>query len=135
MSADDRPEQVPRLRTSGLLRPGEPHVRHVLHEELYAWLPKDAEARVQVYNWEIGPGGKTAWHIHNGAAFMIVTEGRIAIEFKDKLVPYEAGDVYPEPIGVLHRGTNLDAEHPVSGFAFIVTPPGREHVVNVKEPW
>jgi hypothetical protein len=35
-----------------------------------------------VYAWEIGPGKPTAWHIDNGAAFMLVTAGGIAIDFQ-----------------------------------------------------
>ena len=45
------------------------------------------------------------------------------------------GDAYIEPIGVVHRAVNPDPEHSFACVGFVVTPPDREHVVNVKEPW
>ncbi|HEY2319603.1 MAG TPA: cupin domain-containing protein [Solirubrobacteraceae bacterium] len=134
MTASSNPP-VARLTLSGFLSPGEPHHRKVLYEEVYRLLPKEPDARVCVYAWEIGPGRHTAWHIHNGAAFMLVTEGRIAIEFQDENKSYTAGDVYPEPIGVVHRAINPDPGNSVCGVAFIATPADREHVVNINEPW
>jgi quercetin dioxygenase-like cupin family protein len=124
-----------RLKLSGLLGAGQEATRDVLFEELYSQLPRDPEARVCIYAWEIAPLGHTAWHLHNGPAFMIPTEGRIVIQFKDEERPFEAGDVYYEPVGVVHRAFNPDPERSVCGIAWIATSPDREHVVNVKEPW
>ncbi len=135
MSATPKSDKVARLQLEGLLGPGQEATRNVLFEELYAQLPKDPEAQVCIYAWEIAPLGHTAWHLHNGPAFMIPTEGRIVIEFQNEEQAYEAGEVYFEPIAVVHRAFNPDPEHPVCGIAWVATPPGREHVVNVKEPW
>ena len=93
MSATAGNEKVARLKLSDLLEPGQESTRNVLFEELYAQLPKDPEARVCVYAWEIAPLGHTAWHLHNGPAFMIPTEGRIVIEFQHEQRAFEAGEV------------------------------------------
>jgi quercetin dioxygenase-like cupin family protein len=136
MSSDDAPHSGPlHLQLSGLLPPGVMHNRIMRFEELYSALPKDAAVRVGVYTSEIAPGGATAWHFHNGAGFFIVLQGRVRIEFKDTTRSYQAGDAYAEPIGVIHRAVNPDPEHPFACVGFVVTPPDREHVVNVKEPW
>jgi len=123
------------LQFTGLLEPGVMHSRVMRLEELYNALPKDAAVRMGVYTSEIAPGGSTSWHFHNGAGFFLVTQGRVRVEFKNTTRSYQAGDAYIEPIGVIHRAVNPDPEHSFACVGFVVTPPDREHVVNVKEPW
>jgi quercetin dioxygenase-like cupin family protein len=128
------PESL-RIQLSGFLPPGKSHSRKIRFEELYESLPKDASVRVGVYTSEIAPGGATDWHLHNGAGFFLVLQGRVTIEFKETTRHYQAGDAYAEPIGVLHRAVNPEPEIPFYCVGFVVTPKDREHVVNVKEPW
>jgi quercetin dioxygenase-like cupin family protein len=128
------PEDM-RIQLSGFLEPGMAHHRNMRFDELYEFLPKDASVRVGVYTSEIAPGGATAWHLHNGAGFFLVLQGRITIEFKDTVRHYRAGDAYAEPIGVIHRAVNPETEIPFICVGFVVTPKDRDHVVNVKEPW
>ena len=45
------------LKLSGYTSPEQQLFRNVLFDELYASLPKDPQARVQIYNAEIAPGG------------------------------------------------------------------------------
>ena len=128
------PENL-RIQLSGLLGPGMVHNRNMRFDELYEFLPKDASVRVGIYTSEIAPGGQTSWHLHNGAAFFLVLQGRVTIEFKDTKRHYQAGDAYAEPIGVIHRAINPEPEIPFICVGFTVTPKDREPVVNVKEPW
>jgi quercetin dioxygenase-like cupin family protein len=123
------------LQMSGFLQPGMSHSRNMRFDELYELLPKDPTVRVGIYTSEIAPGGATAWHLHNGAGFFLVVQGRVTIEFKDTTRSYQAGDAYAEPIGKLHRALNPEAEIPFICVGFVVTPQDRDHVVNVKEPW
>jgi hypothetical protein len=45
-----------KLQLDGYLQPGQGFYRNVLLDTLYASLPRDPQARVQVYNYEIAPG-------------------------------------------------------------------------------
>ena len=47
-------------------------------------LPKDPQAKVQIYNAEIAPGGYTNWHCHNGATFFIALQGIFEAEFEER---------------------------------------------------
>ena len=128
------PENL-RIQLTGLLGPGMMHNRVMRFDELYESLPKDASVQVGIYTSEIAPGGQTSWHLHNGPAFFLVLQGRVAIEFKDSTRHYQAGDAYVEPIGVIHRATNPEPEIPFICVGFTITPKDRDPVVNVKEPW
>ena len=128
------PENL-RVQLTGLLAPGTQHNRVMRFNELYESLPKDASVQVGIYTSEIAPGGQTSWHLHNGAAFFLVLQGRVSIEFKDTTRHYQAGDAYAEPIGVIHRAINPEPEIPFICVGFTVTPKERDAVVNVKEPW
>jgi hypothetical protein len=64
-----------KLRLDGLLGSGERHKRNLLLDDIYAFLPKDPEAKVLVFNAEIAPLSYTNWHKHNGATFFACTQG------------------------------------------------------------
>lgn len=125
------PEDL-RLKIAGLVPQGQGLHRNVLFEQLYASLPRDAEARIMVYTAEIVPGGYTPPHLHNGATFFLALQGEFEAHFDDGSVNrYRAGEVYAEPIGRIHRGHN---PHPSVSYlcvAFCATSPDREHVTNV----
>ena len=125
------------LKLSGYTGPGRELFRNVLFDQLYAHLPKDAEAKVQIYNAEIAPGGYTNWHCHNGATFFVCTQGLFEAHFQEgTLVKAKAGDVYSEPIGKFHRGYNPHPELVYSCIGLCLTPPDRDHITSAKEqPW
>ncbi len=64
-----------KLQLDGYLKPGQGLYRNVLFDQLYASQPKEPQARVQIYNAEIAPGGYTNWHCHNGATFFVALQG------------------------------------------------------------
>ena len=96
-----------KLKLTGYTKPDQPLFRNVLFDRLFASMPKDPQAKVQIYNAEIAPGGYTNWHCHNGATFFVALEGIFEAEFEEGVVVRaSAGDVYTEPIGKFHRGHN-----------------------------
>jgi len=126
-----------KLRLHGYTGPGQALVRNILFEQLSDSLPKDPQAKVQIYNAEIAPGGYTDWHCHNGATFFIALEGTFEAQFEDGiLVRAKAGDVYSEPIGKFHRGHNPDPLMPYLCIGVCITPPDKDHVTSVDlPPW
>ena len=90
---------------------------------------------MQIYNAEIGPGGFTNWHCHNGATFFIALEGVFEAQFEEGLlVKATAGDVYSEPIGKFHRGHNPHPSMPYLCIGVCITARDRDHVTNVDAP-
>jgi len=126
-----------KLKLSGYTKPGQELFRNVLFDQLYASLPTDAPAKVQIYNAEIAPGGYTNWHCHNGATFFIALEGIFEAVFEEGvLVKAKAGDVYAEPIKKFHRGHNPHPTMPYLCIGVCITPKDEEHVTNVDlPPW
>lgn len=124
------------LKLDGYLKPGQGFHRNVLLETMYASLPRDAQAKVQVYNAEIAPLGYTNWHCHNGATFFVALQGIFEARFEDgSMIQAKAGDVYSEPIGKMHRGHNPHPEIPYLCIALCLTSPDRDHVTNVLQAW
>jgi quercetin dioxygenase-like cupin family protein len=125
-----------KLKLDGYVEPGKGFHRNVLLETLYASLPRDAQAKVQVYNAEIAPGGYTNWHCHNGATFFVALQGVFEARFEDgSSISAKAGDVYSEPIGKMHRGHNPHPDLPYLCIAICLTAPDRDHVTNVLQAW
>ena len=126
-----------KLRLNGYTGPGHELHRNILLDTLYASLPRDPQAKVQVYNAEIAPGGYTNWHCHNGATFFVALEGIFEAEFQEGiLVNASAGQVYSEPIAKFHRGHNPHKTLPYICIGFCLTAPDREHVTNIlHQPW
>ncbi|MEO8256966.1 MAG: Clp protease N-terminal domain-containing protein [Acidobacteriota bacterium] len=125
------------LKLSGYTDAEHQLFRNVLLDRVDASLPKEPQAKVQIYNAEIAPGGYTNWHCHNGATFFIALQGRFEAEFEQGLlITARAGDVYSEPIGAFHRGHNPHPDIPYLCIGVCITPPDREHVTNVDQrPW
>jgi quercetin dioxygenase-like cupin family protein len=123
------------LAMTGFVEPGHQHNRRMLYDQLYGLLPRDPNVRVQIYTSEILPGGYTDWHVHNGPAFFLVLQGQLTVEFQEGVRHYTAGDTYVEPIGVIHRAHNPDPTTSFICVGFVLTPPDREPVVNIKQPW
>ena len=125
-----------KLELSGHIKPGQQFHRNVLLDTLYASLPRDSEAKVQVYNAEIAPGGFTNIHCHNGATFFVALQGLFEAHFEEGiLIRGRAGEVSSEPIGRMHRGHNPHPDLPYLCIALCLTAPDREHVTNVVKAW
>ncbi len=121
-----------KLQIGGLVPAGQELHRRVLFDKLFSSLPKDAEAKVQIYTAEIVPKGWTGFHCHNGATFFLALQGIFEAHFEDGvLIRAKAGDVYSEPIGKMHRGHNPHATIPYLCVGFCITAPDRDHVTNV----
>jgi quercetin dioxygenase-like cupin family protein len=120
------------LKIGGLVPRGHEHYRRVLFDELYASIPKDPQAKVQIYTAEIVPKGWTNFHCHNGATFFLALQGVFEAHFEDGvLIRAKAGDVYSEPIGKMHRGHNPHDSIPYLCIGFCVTAPDRDHITSV----
>ena len=126
-----------RLRLDGHLRPGQELSRNLLLDTLYTSLPRDPQAKVQIYNYEIAPGGRTAWHCHNGATFFVTLQGEFEATFEEGvLVRARAGDVYSEPVARFHQGHNPHPELSCLGIGIQITAPDRDHITNAaSRPW
>lgn len=116
-------------------KPGQALIRNLLFDALYEFVPKDPKARVQIYNYEIAPGGFTNWHIHTGATFYLTLQGLFEGPFEEGvLIKGKPGEVYSEPLGKIHRGHNPHKEVPLLGIGVAITSPGIEPTINVEPP-
>jgi quercetin dioxygenase-like cupin family protein len=99
---DDQHKDM-KLQIQGLVPPGQQLYRNVLFDQLYALIPKDPEAKVQIYTAELAPKGWTNFHCHNGATFFLALQGVFEVHFEEGiLLRAKAGYAYSEPIGKMH---------------------------------
>jgi quercetin dioxygenase-like cupin family protein len=126
-----------KLELDGTLGPGEQHKRRLLLDSVYAFLPKDPEAKVLMFHAGIAPLGYTNWHRHNGATFFVCMQGLFEAHFQEgTLVTAKAGEVYSEPIGKFHRGHNPHPELAYTCIGICLTSPQLEHITSVADrPW
>ena len=126
-----------KLKLGGIVPAGKEFYRNMLFDQLYASLPRDPQAKVQIYNAEILPGGFTNYHCHNGATFFVVLQGQFEAHFEAGiLIRAKPGDCYSEPIGKFHRGHNPHSDLPFQCIGVAITSPDREHVTNSAAcPW
>ena len=122
------------LKTIGLLTGDQPHIRQALFDELETRLPRDSEARVNIQLSELNPGRTASWHTHNGVVYFVVLRGLVSLQYEGRTEHYSAGDVYTEPIGVIHRALNPHDQIPASFVGFWVTAADRPHVTEVGVP-
>jgi quercetin dioxygenase-like cupin family protein len=122
------------LPLTGLVPEGGAHIRKVLFDEIERRFPRDSEARVNVQLSELNPGRTASWHIHNGVVYFVVVMGAVTLQYEERSEHYSAGDVYTEPIGVVHRALNPHPEVPAAFVGFWVTAADRPHVTEVGEP-
>lgn len=121
---------------AGRLKEGEEFVRTTLFDELVSSIPKEPQVRALVYHSELAADVAVPWHIHNGPIFALLLQGEIILQFPGEAEPgqeyhYKAGDVFVEPIGAVHRAINPNPAVPMISLAFQLTPPDRDHIVNV----
>jgi quercetin dioxygenase-like cupin family protein len=137
MNATTKDYKSLKLQLEGIVPSGNSFHRNLLFDQVYASLPRDANAKVQIYNAEILPGGYTNWHCHNGATFFVVLQGQFEAHFQEGiLVEAKAGDCYSEPIAKFHRGHNPHPDLPFLCIGMAITAPDREPVTNsIERPW
>lgn len=120
------------MQLTGLVPEGQLMVRSDVFSGLTSSLPRDPDAKVWVYTFELLPGGYTMPHAHNGATFFLLMQGEFEAHFDDGHVfRAKAGDLYSEPIGKVHRGYNPHPEIPAAGVSFNFTSPDRDHITTV----
>jgi quercetin dioxygenase-like cupin family protein len=122
------------LQLTGLLPPDGSHIRQTLIETLETRLPRDPEARINIQLSELGPGRTASWHVHNGIVYFVLLRGIITLQYEGKSEHFSAGDVYTEPIGVVHRAFNPHPDIPAALVGFWVTAADRAHITEVGEP-
>jgi quercetin dioxygenase-like cupin family protein len=122
------------LHVTGLLPPDGSHIRQTLLDAVEARLPRDPEARVNIQLSELAPGRTASWHVHNGIVYFVLLRGIITLQYEGRSEHYSPGDVYTEPIGVVHRAFNPHPEIPASLVGFWLTASDRPHITEVGEP-
>lgn len=122
------------LQITGLVPEGGSHVRQVLLDEIEARLPRDLESRVNIQLSELMPGRTASWHMHNGVVYFVVLRGIVTLQYEGRSEHYSSGDVYTEPIAVVHRAWNQHSVIPASLVGFWVTAADRPHITETGEP-
>jgi quercetin dioxygenase-like cupin family protein len=110
------------------------HIRQVLFDQIEERLPREPESRVNIQLSELNPGRTVTWHVHNGIVYFVILRGLVTLQYEGMSEHYSAGDVYTEPIGVVHRAFNPHPDLPASLIGFWVTAADRPHVTEVGEP-
>ncbi|MGH3649569.1 MAG: cupin domain-containing protein, partial [Acidimicrobiia bacterium] len=103
-------------------------------DEIEARLPRESEARVNIQLSELNPGRTASWHVHNGVVYFVQLRGIITLQYEGRSEHYSAGEVYTEPIGVVHRALNPHPEIPASLVGFWVTAADRPHITEAGTP-
>ncbi len=122
------------LRTVGLLSEDQTHIRQTLYDEIEARLPREPEARINVQLSELEPGRTASWHVHNGIVYFVVLRGLVSLQYEGRSEHYSAGDVYTEPVGVVHRAFNPHTGIPASFLGFWITAADRPHLTETSDP-
>lgn len=131
-NADDLDDLV--LKLTGIVPDGRSHFRQVLHDEIERRLPRDAESRVNIQLSELNPGKTASWHVHNGIVYFVLLRGAVTLQYEGRSEHHVAGDVYTEPIGVVHRAFNPHPNLPAAFVGFWVTAADRPHITEVGLP-
>lgn len=122
------------LQVTGLLPADGSHIRQVLFDEIEPRLPRDPETRVNIQLSELNPGRTASWHVHNGVVYFVLLRGIVTLQYEGRSEHYRAGDVYTEPIGVVHRALNPHPEIPAALIGFWVTAADRPPITEVGAP-
>lgn len=122
------------LLINGLVPEGGSHVRQVLFDQIETRLPRDPESRINIQLSELNPGKTASWHIHNGVVYFVLLRGIITLQYQGESEHYSPGEVYTEPIGVVHRALNPHPEIPASLVGFWVTASDRPHISETGVP-
>jgi len=122
------------LRVTGLLAEDGSHVRQALFDQIETRLPRDPQTRVNIQLSELNPGRTASWHVHNGVVYFAVLRGLVSLQYEGRTEHFSAGDVYTEPIGVVHRALNPHPNIPAALIGFWVTAADRPHVTETNSP-
>ena len=83
---------------------------------------------------ELNQGRSASWHVHNGVVYFVLLRGVVTLQYEGRSEHYSAGDVYTEPIGVVHRALNPHSEIPAALIGLWVTSADRPHISEVAAP-
>jgi quercetin dioxygenase-like cupin family protein len=122
------------LQLTGLLAADGSHIRQTLLDTIETRLPRDPEAMINIQLSELGPGRTASWHVHNGIVYFVLVRGIVTLQYEGRSEHYSAGDVYTEPIGVVHRAFNPHPDIPAALVGFWVTASDRLHITEVGKP-
>jgi len=122
------------LQVMGLLPEDGSHIRQVLFDEIESRLPRDPNARVNIQLSELNPGRTASWHVHNGVVYFAILRGAVSLQYEGRTEHYSAGEVYTEPIGMVHRALNPHPTIPAALIGFWVTAADRHHITEVGAP-
>jgi quercetin dioxygenase-like cupin family protein len=122
------------LQLQGLLPPDGSHIRQTLLDTIETRLPRDPEARINIQLSELGTGRTASWHVHNGIVYFVLLRGILTLQYEGRSEHFSAGDVYTEPMGVVHRAFNPHPDIPAALVGFWVTAADRPHITEVGEP-
>ncbi|HJQ76297.1 MAG TPA: cupin domain-containing protein [Acidimicrobiia bacterium] len=122
------------VQITGLVPEGGAHIRQVLFDEIESRLPRDPESRINIQLSELNPGQTASWHVHNGVVYFVLLRGVIVLQYEGRNENYSAGEVYTEPVGVVHRALNPHPEIPASLIGFWVTAADRPHITETGAP-
>ena len=73
-------------------------------------------------------------HAVTGTDASRVIQGIVTLEYQNHVEHYQSGEVYTEPIGVVHRARNPHADLSAAFVGFWITAADRPHLAAVTEP-
>ena len=79
---------------------------------------------VVVKQFTLPPGHEGKAHKHTGPVFVYVIDGELTVETDEGDRTLAAGDLYPEPLNVTMRASNLSADTPARIVVFQVNDAG-----------
>ncbi len=74
-------------------------------------------------------GGK---HMHPGPVYLYVINGTLTVETGSKIETYQAGELFPEPLGLSMRGKNLSTTIDLEFVVFQVGDVGKPMMIKVE---
>ncbi len=94
--------------------------------------PTGAPAELTGAIFELAPGQKTPWHVHNVPLAGIVLEGEITVDYGARGTrTFKAGDALAEAMKVVHRGNN-PSDKPVRIFVLYMGAKGVPNTTKVE---
>src|SRR5689334_1565493 len=102
------------LQITALVPEGGNHLRQVLYDQIETRFQRDPESRINIQRSELNPKKTASWHSLNVVVYFVLLRGMLTRQYEGPSEHYSAGDVYAEPVGVVHRALNPQPEMPAS---------------------
>ena len=80
----------------------------------------------------VPPGFVGGKHMHPRPVFVYVLEGTFTVETGGKTLTFQAGELFPEPLGLTMRGKNLSTDDDLEILVFQVGDVGKPMMIKVK---